>query len=172
MARSASRTSARTTAWRSGLPGTFLSSTSDDPRLQGLVSLVARREYLRTVRRRGYIFGTLLLPFGIAALMALSTIFSVDSFDGDGGPATANIVIVNTSDVVIDDIVSGPVRLTTVTPEQAADIVREKGLAKTATIQRQMKVGFQQSEAILAKLELAGVVTPLKDGIRTVIPVD
>ena len=32
--------------------------------------LVARRDYVRTVRRRGFIFGTLLLPLGIAALVA------------------------------------------------------------------------------------------------------
>ena len=31
--------------------------------------LVAKRDYLRTVRRRGYVFGTLLLPLGIATLM-------------------------------------------------------------------------------------------------------
>ena len=38
--------------------------------------LVARRDYLRTVRRRGFIFGTLLLPFGIAALAAISSFFA------------------------------------------------------------------------------------------------
>ena len=30
-----------------------------------LVGLVARRDYLRTVRRRGFVFGTLLLPLSI-----------------------------------------------------------------------------------------------------------
>jgi len=34
-----------------------------------LVAIVARRDYLRTVRRRGFIFGTLLLPIGIGALL-------------------------------------------------------------------------------------------------------
>ena len=43
-----------------------------------LVWLVAKRDYLRTVRRRGYVFGTLLLPFGVAALMALSAFLSAD----------------------------------------------------------------------------------------------
>jgi ABC-2 type transport system permease protein len=84
-----------------------------------LTGLVARREYLRTVRRRGYIFGTLLLPFGIAALMAISTFFSVDSFDEEvtvGG----TVVIVNDSDVAIEDIDSGPVQVRTLTEAEAA----------------------------------------------------
>ena len=57
-------------------------------RLQ-LVWLVAKREYLRTVRRRGYLFGTLLLPLGIAALMAISAFFSVDELE-DGHHAAAS----------------------------------------------------------------------------------
>ncbi len=40
----------------------------------GLIALVARRDYIRTVRRRGFVFGTLLLPLGIGAFMLLSTI--------------------------------------------------------------------------------------------------
>ena len=83
-----------------------------------LTTLVARREYLRTVRRRGYIFGTVLLPFGIAALMAISTFFSVDGFEG-GGTAGGSIVIVNTSDVKIADLTEGPVRLTTLSIDEA-----------------------------------------------------
>ena len=49
-----------------------------------LAALVARREYLRTVRRRGYLFGTLLLPLGIAVLMGISIFFSSSGFDGSG----------------------------------------------------------------------------------------
>ena len=41
-----------------------------------LALLVARRDYVRTVKRRGFIFGTLLLPFGVAVLMAISGFFS------------------------------------------------------------------------------------------------
>lgn len=84
-----------------------------------LTGLVARREYLRTVRRRGYIFGTLLLPVGIAALMAISTFFSVDGFD-DGGEPSGTVVIVNSSDVAIEDVASGQVQLTTLSAEDAA----------------------------------------------------
>jgi ABC-2 type transport system permease protein len=89
-----------------------------------LTSLVARREYLRTVRRRGYIFGTLLLPIGIAALMALSTFFSVDGFEG-GGQAGGTVVIVNDSDVRIEDIYSGPVQLSTLSSAEAAALLAD-----------------------------------------------
>jgi ABC-2 type transport system permease protein len=83
-----------------------------------LTWLVAKREYLRTVRRRGYIFGTLLLPLGIAALMALSTFFSVDGFEGNG-VAGGTIVIVNTSDVPIADITTDTFNVTTLSIDQA-----------------------------------------------------
>ncbi|HUG48050.1 MAG TPA: ABC transporter permease [Candidatus Limnocylindria bacterium] len=41
-----------------------------------LMLLVARRDYLRTIRRRGFVFGTLLLPAGIAGFVLLSTFLS------------------------------------------------------------------------------------------------
>lgn len=41
-----------------------------------LVLLVAQRDYLRTVRRRGYIAGTLLLPAAIALMFGVSAFFS------------------------------------------------------------------------------------------------
>ena len=88
---------------------------SSKPRL---TLLVAKRDYLRTVRRRGYIFGTLLLPLGIAGLMAISTLFSVDGI-GDDGEASGTIVIVNSSDVPITDISSDVINLTTLSEEAA-----------------------------------------------------
>jgi ABC-2 type transport system permease protein len=50
-----------------------------------LVGLVARREYLRTVRRRGYIVATLLIPFGAAGIVLLAQLFnpSVDPNQAD-----------------------------------------------------------------------------------------
>ena len=75
-----------------------------------LTALVARREYLRTVRRRGYIFGTILLPVGIAFLMAVSMFFSTDGFSSDG-QASGTIVIVNASDVPINDFETGTAEL-------------------------------------------------------------
>lgn len=41
-----------------------------------LVRLVARREYLRTVRRRGYLLATLLIPLGAAAIVLLAQLFN------------------------------------------------------------------------------------------------
>jgi ABC-2 type transport system permease protein len=78
---------------------------------------VARRDYLRAVRRRGYIFGTLLLPVGIAALIAISAFFSVDS---TASTATGQIVIVNESSVPLTDIAEGPIRLTVLNAAEAS----------------------------------------------------
>jgi ABC-2 type transport system permease protein len=63
-----------------------------------LAAIVARRDYLRTVRRRGYIFGTLLLPIGFIALFGLSALLGGTT---TGGPSTAvgPIVIVDASPV-------------------------------------------------------------------------
>ena len=41
-----------------------------------LVGLVARREYLRTVRRRGYLVATLLIPLGAAGIVLLAQLFN------------------------------------------------------------------------------------------------
>lgn len=89
-----------------------------------LTLLVARRDYLRTVRRRGYLFGTLLLPLGIGALMAISAFLSVDSLEG--GAASGTIVIVNASDIPITDISEGPIRLT-MTSEEEARVLLDTG---------------------------------------------
>jgi ABC-2 type transport system permease protein len=62
-----------------------------------LALLVAQRDYLRTIRRRGYLVGTLLLPAGIAALMSVSGALS---FAGvSAGPAEVRLVVVNESGV-------------------------------------------------------------------------
>jgi ABC-2 type transport system permease protein len=65
--------------------------------------LVARRDYLRTVRRRGFIFGTLLLPFGVVALAVISSIFAADDT-----PSSVDVrfVVVNESRVPLDAIAS------------------------------------------------------------------
>jgi ABC-2 type transport system permease protein len=78
-----------------------------------LTGLVARREYLRTVRRRGYIFGTLLLPFGIAVLMFISMFFSTSGFESDG-QASGTIVVVNYSDVAISEFQTDRASLQTI----------------------------------------------------------
>jgi ABC-2 type transport system permease protein len=84
-----------------------------------LTALVARREYSRTVRRRGYIFGTLLLPLGIAVLMGISIFFSTSGFEVSG-EATGTIVVVNQSDVAITGFQTELASLRTATEAEAA----------------------------------------------------
>jgi ABC-2 type transport system permease protein len=71
-------------------------------RFARLVGIVARRDYLRTVKRRGFIFGTLLLPLGIGALLTVSGLASDSSF-GPGGPDGGQVplLIVNDSSLAI-----------------------------------------------------------------------
>jgi ABC-2 type transport system permease protein len=59
-----------------------------------LMAVVARRDYLRTVRRRGFIFGTLLLPAAMAGLLALSALFASPPAQP---PAPAALTVVNES---------------------------------------------------------------------------
>ena len=64
---------------------------------QRLMTVVARRDYLRTVRRRGFIFGTALLPLAMAGLVVISTVFA-PSFQ----PApSAGLTLVNESALAI-----------------------------------------------------------------------
>ena len=60
-----------------------------------LVTLVARRDYLRTVRRRGFVAGTLLLPLAMGFMFAISAFGSASLGQGQAGP----IVVVNQSAV-------------------------------------------------------------------------
>jgi ABC-2 type transport system permease protein len=57
-----------------------------------LVGLVARRDYLRTVRRRGFLAGTLLLPLSMVVVLGVST-FASSAFSSQPGP----IFVVNES---------------------------------------------------------------------------
>ena len=84
-----------------------------------LTGLVARREYSRTVRRRGYLFGTLLLPIGIAVLMGVSMFFSTAGFSEDG-QARGTIVVVNDSDVAVSGFQTDSASLETTEEEDAA----------------------------------------------------
>ena len=63
-----------------------------------LVVLVARRDYVRTVRRRGFVAGTLLLPLAMGFIFAISA-FSSTSL---GQTQTGTIVVVNESAVPIE----------------------------------------------------------------------
>jgi ABC-2 type transport system permease protein len=66
-----------------------------------LLGIVARRDYLRSVRRRGFIFGTLLLPIGIAALFGISILASGGSNGPSGPSGNAEITVVNQSSVAL-----------------------------------------------------------------------
>jgi len=59
-----------------------------------LVFLVARRDYLRTVRRRPFVAGTLLLPLGMGLIFAISSVSSMSL-----GEASGPIIVVNESAV-------------------------------------------------------------------------
>jgi ABC-2 type transport system permease protein len=59
-----------------------------------LVALVARRDYLRTVRRRGFVAGTLLLPLAMVGILGVSAFASTGGF---GSGAAGPIVVVNES---------------------------------------------------------------------------
>ena len=63
-----------------------------------LMSVVAKRDYLRTVRRRGFLFGTLLLPVSIAGFIALSALFNPAL---QPPPPPAGLTVVNESDVAL-----------------------------------------------------------------------
>jgi ABC-2 type transport system permease protein len=62
-----------------------------------LVALVARRDYVRTVRRRGFLFGTALLPLAIAGFVVLSSLFMPTMTPQPGGQVTATLTLVNES---------------------------------------------------------------------------
>lgn len=75
-----------------------------------LVYLVARRDYLRTVRRRGFVFGTLLLPLAIGGFIVLSALFSPGIQPQPAMPDVP-VALVNESDVQITPPAGSNVRL-------------------------------------------------------------
>ncbi|MFN8623676.1 MAG: hypothetical protein U0869_23290, partial [Chloroflexota bacterium] len=66
-----------------------------------LVALVARRDYLRTVRRRGFLFGTLLLPLSIAFFLLVSSVVSTSEIASGPDPSQVTLVVVNESSVPV-----------------------------------------------------------------------
>jgi len=68
------------------------------PTFLRLLMIVARRDYLRSVRRRGFLFGTLLLPIALGGLLGLSSLFSNSSFgQGSGQVSPGPTLVVNES---------------------------------------------------------------------------
>ena len=105
-----------------------------------LTGLVARREYMRTVRRRGYIFGTLLLPIGIGVLMGISMFFSTSGFE-DNGQASGTIVVVNESDVVVNEFQTPAASLQTVSEEEAAALLEAGQISEYYIIPAEFRGG-------------------------------
>jgi ABC-2 type transport system permease protein len=68
-----------------------------------LVALVARRDYLRTVRRRGFLFGTLLLPLSIAFFFLVSSVVSTAQISSGPDPSQVTLVVVNDSAVTLSN---------------------------------------------------------------------
>lgn len=57
-----------------------------------LMALVARRDYLRTIKRRGFVFGTAMLPAAIGGFVLLSTLFAPSFEPAPGVLPTVPIV--------------------------------------------------------------------------------
>ena len=54
-----------------------MSANRRRPTFLRLLTIVARRDYLRAVRRRGFLFGTLLLPIGLGGLLYWYALYPV-----------------------------------------------------------------------------------------------
>jgi ABC-2 type transport system permease protein len=76
-----------------------------------LVVLVARRDYLRTVRRRGFVLGTLLLPLSIGFFFLLSSLLSTGQFGNDSDPGSVTLIVVDESSVELDSAFSRSLEL-------------------------------------------------------------
>lgn len=68
-----------------------------------LMLLVARRDYLRTIRRRGFVFGTLLLPAAIGGFVLLSTLFTPSFEPSPGAPPSVPLVNPSSLGLVIPE---------------------------------------------------------------------
>lgn len=79
-----------------------------------LVSVVAWRDYVRTVRRRGFVFGTLLLPLGLFLTFGVSSLVSISGSSGPS-PDQVHVLIVDESplSIVVDPQLKPAVELLT-----------------------------------------------------------
>ena len=84
------------------------------PGFVALAALVARRDYVRAVRRRGFVFGTALLPIGLAAFVLLSDLVAQSGLQpgappGAGvDPGAVTLTIVNDSDLELSSTSGSP----------------------------------------------------------------
>jgi ABC-2 type transport system permease protein len=119
-----------------------------------LALLVAQRDYLRTIRRRGYVFGTLLLPAGIAIIMSISSAFSFSA--GMVDPSSIRLVVVNESGLTLVNDPPVVPDLLVVTRDEAAALI-EAGETDRAYV---VPSGFP-SERTIMRLESERTGLPL-----------
>jgi ABC-2 type transport system permease protein len=101
------------------------SGPADGRRSLGLVALVARRDYLRTVKRRGFVVGTALLPLGMGALLLLSSTLGSGLETGGTGPQDFELLVANESSLRLVSTVS-------IAPHVEL-VSREEGLERLST---------------------------------------
>ena len=116
------------------------------PHFLRLVALIARRDYLRTVRRRGFVIGTLLLP---ASLILIFTISSALSFDAGSGEVTGPVIVVNESAVALaaDPVLTPHVVLV---PRTQADAQLADGTASEYFVVPQTWPGAPDVQVVVA----------------------
>jgi ABC-2 type transport system permease protein len=123
-----------------------------------LVGLVARRDYVRTVRRRGFLFGTALLPVGIVVLMLLSEAMGADAAGpgrlpgvvGAGAPVALHVV--NGSALPVRPIETASVRVELVSRSEAVARL-ERGAIQEAYV---VPDGYPESGPVEQLVRAAG----------------
>lgn len=91
-----------------------------------LAGLVARRDFLRTVRRRGYVFGTLLLPVAVAVLVLVSAAFAGPARTD---PSAVRLIVVNDSRVPVTPGAAGGVDLELLSRGEAEERLESAAIA-------------------------------------------
>lgn len=124
-----------------------------------LASIVARRDYLRTVRRKGFIFGTLLLPLALGFFLVLSSFASGIGIAGGGVPTPGQFVLLVANESGLE-LQADP----ELTPH-AQLISRDEGLARLAQGSAQelyvIPVSYLEDGRILRIDRSAGSGSPL-----------
>jgi ABC-2 type transport system permease protein len=90
-----------------------------------LLSLVARRDYVRTVKRRGFVAGTLLLPVAMGFMFAIQS-FSTSQLGQPAGP----IVVVNESAIPLTPDPTVTPDVVVVSREQADQQLADKRIVE------------------------------------------
>ena len=100
-----------------------------------LVALVARRDYLRTVRRRGFVLGTLLLPLSIGFFFLVSSIVSTSQIDSGPDPSSVTLVVVDESPVELTNDLVPTLQLLDRQTAEAQDAFEARAVAEPCVAQ-------------------------------------